>query len=81
MRAVGDSSTAPYGGCATRRSIVAQLSLSLAWTAPAPSIASFESRRSVRASRLPPLGLVSDTACPPQLKGCCSTGRRSVARN
>ena len=60
----------------TRRSIVAPLRLSLARPAPAPSIAAFESHRSAGASRLAPLGLVSDTVCPPQLKGCCSTARR-----
>ena len=53
----------------TRRSIVAPLRLSLARPAPAPSIAAFESHRSAGASRLAPLGLVSDTVCPPQLKG------------
>ena len=32
-------------------------------------------------SRLPPLGLVSDTACPPQLKGYCSTARGWASQN
>ena len=76
MRAVNHLSTLPHGRGSTHRSIVAPLSLSLARPAPAPSIATFESHRSARASRLPTLGLVSDTACPPQLKGCYSTARR-----
>jgi len=77
MRAVDDLRTARYGNAVNAppyRRAVEPLSCSDG-TRPVHRYV----RVAPLASRLPPLELVSDTACPPQLKWRYSTARRSAA--